>query len=89
MKINEENKFVVINDEGKEIECEVLFTFENQESKKNYIVYTDHTSDDNGNIKTFASIYDPSGQDTSLTAIETDEEWSMVENILEKLQEEN
>ena len=34
--------FKVINDEGKEIECEVLFTFESDETKKNYIVYTDN-----------------------------------------------
>ena len=29
--------FKVINDEGKEVECEVLFTFESDETKKNYI----------------------------------------------------
>ena len=36
--------FKVINDEGKEVECEVLFTFESDETKKNYIVYTDNTT---------------------------------------------
>ena len=41
--------FKVINDEGKEIECEVLFTFESDETKKNYIVYTDNTLDEEGN----------------------------------------
>ncbi len=29
--MNEEfNTFTIINDEGKEVECEVLFTFENE-----------------------------------------------------------
>ena len=38
--------FKVMNDEGKEVECEVLFTFESDETKKNYIVYTDNTTDE-------------------------------------------
>ena len=42
--------FKVINDEGKEVECEVLFTFESDETKKNYIVYTDNTTDEEGNV---------------------------------------
>ena len=56
------NKFIVINDEGKEIECEVLFTFESEETNKNYIVYTDNTMDEIGNIKVYASIFDPNNE---------------------------
>ena len=51
--------FRVVNDEGKEIECEVLFTFESDETKKNYLVYTDNTTDEQGNVKVYASVYDP------------------------------
>ena len=40
--------FKVVNDEGREVECEVLFTFESDETKKNYIVYTDNTIDEEG-----------------------------------------
>ena len=36
--MNKENTFTVIDDEGKEVVCEVLFTFESDETKKNYIV---------------------------------------------------
>ena len=41
---NEEMTFKVLNDEGKEMECEVLFTFESDETGRNYIVYTDKSS---------------------------------------------
>jgi len=82
------NKFVVINDEGKEIECEVLFTFESEETNKNYIVYTDNTMDEIGNIKVYASIFDPNNENTKLEPIETEKEWKIIENILETLQEE-
>ena len=82
------NKFIVINDEGKEIECEVLFTFESEETNKNYIVYTDNTVDEIGNIKVYASIFDPNNENTKLEPIETEKEWKIIENILETLQEE-
>lgn len=88
--MNEEEKmtFKVMNDEGKEVECEVLFTFESDETKKNYIVYTDNTTDEEGNIKVYASIYNPNETETKLLPIETDKEWKIIETILEELQNE-
>ena len=80
--------FKVINDEGKEIECEVLFTFESDETKKNYIVYTDNTIDEEGNTKVYASIYNPDQDETKLLPIETDKEWKIIETILDELQNE-
>ena len=44
--MDEKMTFKAVNNEGKEVECEVLFTFESDETKKNYIVYTDNTMDD-------------------------------------------
>lgn len=80
--------FKVINDEGKEVECEVLFTFESDETKKNYIVYTDNTLDEEGNTKVYASIYNPDEDETKLLPIETDKEWKIIETILDELQNE-
>ncbi len=80
--------FKVINDEGKEIECEVLFTFESDETKKNYIVYTDNTIDEEGNTKVYASIYNPEQDETKLIPIETEKEWKIIETILDELQNE-
>ncbi len=85
---NEGMTFRVVNDEGKEVECEVLFTFESKETGKNYIVYTDNTEDSDGNTMVYASIYDPDSDETALTPIETDEEWQIIESILQELQEE-
>lgn len=80
--------FTVVNDEGKEVECEVLFTFESEETHKNYIVYTDGTFDEEGNTKVYASIYDPDSDESKLLPIETEKEWKIIEVILEELQEE-
>lgn len=78
--------FKVMNDDGIEVECEVLFTFESDETKKNYIVYTDNTLDEDGNTKVYASIYNPDEEETKLLPIETDKEWKIIETILEELQ---
>jgi len=83
----EKMNFTVIDDNGKEIECEVLFTFESEETNKNYIVYTDNTTDEEGNTKVYASIYTPGEEDLKLTAIESEKEWKIVETILNELQE--
>ena len=80
--------FKVLNDEGKEVECEVLFTFESDETKKNYIVYTDNTLDEDGNTKVYASIYNPEDIEARLLPVESDKEWKIIETILEELQNE-
>lgn len=87
--MNKENTFKITNNEGMEVTCEVLFTFESDETNKNYIVYTDNTKDSEGNIKVYASIYDPNSNSTELLPIETDREWKVVETILSSIQEES
>ena len=87
--MNSENTFTIIDNKGKERICEVLFTFESEETKKNYIVYTDNTKDEEGNVRVYASIYRTKGEKTELEAIETEREWKIVETILSSIQEEN
>ncbi len=87
--MKEKNTFTVLDDKGEEVTCEVLFTFDSEETKKSYIVYTDNTTDDAGNIRVYASIYNPESETTELTPIESDREWKIVETILESIQEDN
>ena len=82
------NTFKVINDEGQEIVCDILFTFDSEETKKSYFVYTDNSRDDEGNIQVFASIYDPKQENPRLEPIETEQEWKIIETILNTLQDE-
>lgn len=79
--------FKVMGENGQEIECEVLFTFDSDETKKSYIAYTDNTVDENGNTKVYASIYTPGEDPVNLLPIETDKEWKIIETILNTLQE--
>ena len=82
------NSFSMLDENGNEIVYDVLFTFESEETNKNYIVYTDNSRDEKGNIEVYASIYHPEDPKGKLEAIETDKEWKIIETILETLQEE-
>lgn len=86
--MKDKNQFTVINNEGREVVCDVLFTFDSDETRKSYIVYTDNTKDQNGNIQVYASIFNPEDENTELLPIETDKEWKVIETILSSLQEE-
>ena len=87
MKEEKKGIFEIINDQGEKLECEVLFTFDSDETKKSYIVYTDNTFDDEGNQKVYASTYDPSGENLELNPITEEKEWQVIEGILASLQE--
>ena len=84
---NTKGIFTIVNDEGKEVECEVLFTFDSDETKKSYIVYTDNTTDESGSTRVYASVFDPTGVNNTLQPIETEKEWLVIENILASVQE--
>lgn len=84
----ENNSFTMLNEAGEEVKYDVLFTFDNEETKKSYIAYTDNTYDDDGNISVYASTYDPNSSEVILGKIETENEWKVVETILNTIQQE-
>ena len=88
IKTMKKNSFSMLDENGNEIVYDVLFTFESDETGKNYIVYTDNTKDEKGNIEVYASIYDPNDPNSRLEAIQTEKEWKVIETILNTLQEE-
>lgn len=83
---DERMTFKVKDNDGKDVECEVLFTFESEETNKNYMVYTDNTTDAEGNVKVYASIYQPDQEPMVLEPIETEKEWKIIETILDEIQ---
>ena len=80
-------KFKVFDEDGKEVECEVLFTFDSDETNKSYMVYTDNTIDEDGNTRVYGSIYNPDADEVKLEPIETDKEWKIIETILNEIQD--
>lgn len=86
--MKEKNTIKVFDEAGNEVVCDILFTFDNEETKKSYIAYTDNTKDKEGRVRVYASIYDPKDPTMKLEEIKTDKEWKVIDTILETLQEE-
>lgn len=82
--MNEKMTFNIFDENGNAVECEVLFTFDSEETGKNYIVYTDNTKDEEGNTKVYASIYHPEDT-TKLDPITSDKEWKIISMVLDEV----
>ncbi|SEM31301.1 Uncharacterized protein YrzB, UPF0473 family [Mesobacillus persicus] len=82
-----ENNITVVDENGNEQLCEVLFTFDSDEFNKSYVLYypIGAEEDEEEEIEIHASSFTPTedGQDGELMPIESDEEWDMIEEMLE------
>lgn len=72
-----ENKIIVVDDNDKEIEMEILFTFESEELGRQYVLYL-NPEDETGEV--FASAYTEEGD---LLEISDEKEWAMIEEVFE------
>lgn len=83
-----ENTFKMMTEDGQEVTCNVLFTFDSDETGKSYIAYTDNTYEEYGSIKAYAAVYHPEDLNKGFEPIETEKEWKVIEMALKVLQEE-
>ncbi|MGD6832135.1 DUF1292 domain-containing protein [Sutcliffiella halmapala] len=81
-----EKQITVVDEDGNEQLCEVLFTFESEEFGKSYVLYypVGAENDDEDDIEIHASSFVPNeeNQEGELQPVETDEEWDMIEEML-------
>ncbi len=75
----EDNKIYVENQEGVEEEYNILLTFESEEFEKHYVAYFKE-----GEEELFVSTYNPDDKESGMLGeISSDEEWDMVEEMIE------
>jgi len=81
-----ENKTLrVVDEQGNEFDYEIILTFKSDETEKSYVIYKEPGDTD----EVFAASFDEEEKDGGqLTPIETDEEWDMVEEVLNAFLEE-
>lgn len=89
MEIIEENEKLVILKDGKEVECDILFTFDSEDTGKSYIGYTDHSIASNGRKNIFVSSFDPIIGTGSFEDITDPRELEMVQDVLMQIDEES
>lgn len=76
---------VVLDESGNEKEAEVLSAFSVKKYNKNYILYTLNEVDENEMIKIYASELIEKDNMYSLGAIESDEEWAAVKEVMKEV----
>lgn len=89
-KFNANDQTIVVVDGDEEILCQILFTFESPEFKKNYVVFypIDQPENEEGEITLSAASYIPTENGFGeLNPVETDEEWELIEEVLDQYEE--
>lgn len=85
MSAYEEQYITVSDDNGNETLYEVLFTFDSEDYGKSYILLIPAGSEPGDQVDVLAYSFDSEaeGEDVYLNEIESDEEWDMVEGVLD------
>ena len=80
----EDLEFITLVDEdGNETLFEILFTFESEEYNKNYVLlYPAGTLEEDVELQAYSFEEEQEGVSGNLFPIETDEEWDMIEEVL-------
>ncbi|SDI93668.1 DUF1292 domain-containing protein [Salimicrobium halophilum] len=92
MALEKEERIVIPDENGEEHLFEVLFTFDVDKTDQSYIAVVPAEQKDNEEVEVFAFRYEEKEDDEenlSLYQIESDEEWEMVEEMLNTLTDED
>ena len=84
----EKKMMSIVLEDGSVDQVEILLSFEFNDNKKEYVVYTKNETDENGNVTIYAASVHQNGDQTELGNIETDEEWSRIKDVLRELSKE-
>lgn len=84
-----DNQLIIIDEEGNEILCEILFTFDSEATGKKYVIFQ-AVDDESGEVGAASYIEKDNGEG-ELEPIETEEEWELIQDALNDFldQEEN
>lgn len=74
--------FTELDEEGNEITYTILTRIEPDDSDSTYIVFYEDTEDENIQIEAAEIIANEDGSGEQLYEIETEEEWAMIEEVV-------
>ncbi|CEI83846.1 hypothetical protein J18TS1_02050 [Oceanobacillus oncorhynchi subsp. incaldanensis] len=89
MTLEEKERIIIPDENGDEHLFEVLFTFDVDETEQSYIAVVPAEQAEDEEVEVYAFRYEEQeNEDFTLYPIDSDEEWSMVEEMLNTLAEE-
>ena len=83
--MNNNNNKLFAEMDGQRREFDIYFTFICNQTNKGYVAYTDHTLDEQGNEVLHVSTYLPNIGFSELREVETQEEWDLINSVIEKI----
>ena len=84
--MEDNKKILTINKlDGTTEEVEEVISFEFNDTKKRYVVYTKNEVDQNGNVTIYVTEVVTDDNGTRFLGVETDEEWTRIKGVLRKL----
>ena len=86
-----ENKkmMTIKKEDGTTEDVELIISFEFNDTKKEYVVYTRNEKDENGNTTLYVSSVDRTSSNPKMGGIESDAEWDRIKNVLRELAKKN
>ena len=79
----ENDEVVMIKRDGNKVHLDKLITFDDEANNKSYIIYTDNSRDEHGNVRISASIVkDSNNPNSELEEIKTEREWKIIDTVL-------
>ena len=75
----------IVKEDGTTEEVELIISFEFNDTKKEYVVYTRNEQDDNGNTTLYVSGVDRSLGMPRMMGIDDDDEWARIKSALRDL----
>lgn len=85
--IKEDETFVITDENGKDVVCHKLFTFDSTETGKSYMAYTQNEIDESGKLIIYAAIYDPKDPNSKLLPVESEKEMKVINTIYNAISE--
>jgi uncharacterized protein YrzB (UPF0473 family) len=77
--------FTATNIDGKVVEYEAIATYEDNNTNKSYILYTDKSRDKEGKLRIFSSLFKKNGDKLKLIEITNQEDKEIVNQLLLQL----
>lgn len=92
-KVLKDDQLSFTDEAGNEVLCDIIFTYHSEETNKDYVFFSEVGSEDEeGRVQVGVASYIPNPTDGTigeLNAVESDEEWDMLEGIFANYMEES
>lgn len=82
MDFDIENEKIQIEKDGQMVDCDILFTFDSEDTLKSYVGYTDHSIGTNGRKNIYVSAFDPLKEKMELEDVTDPMELDMIHDVL-------